>query len=402
MNKVILVENYAIKKITQPFIKQFLSSVLAGIIIGIAYTASLIILCYTRSDNEAANIIAKWCGGILFSLGLVGCSFSGASLFTGNCAGFIACKHKRVKWRYLVYDLVITFLGNWLGTVIIAAVIFGCGLFSSYNAQGMVVNDLTARLISIAIGKVNTPWWQTLLCGIVCNILVIGCVIAWVTLDNKAASILTIMLLMCCFFVSGYQHIVANFFIIALAGFLQLLPGYVGPILNVANIFWNCLLFTAIGNTIGGFFLIWVYYAINSHIYRVNRLDPPQVKPINPQEEADPESSKNLKINNSWYEIEKKYVDKLNQYENQYYEVCRNYHEQYKSILKNTPADQRKKLLADLKFEKKMKIKTINQEIFNTRTEYANAYDKFNNDVKVKKINEKKDNSTPKKTKTKK
>jgi formate/nitrite transporter FocA (FNT family) len=59
MNKVILVENYAIKKITQPFIKQFLSSVLAGIVIGIAYTAALMIVCYTHSDNEAANAIAK-------------------------------------------------------------------------------------------------------------------------------------------------------------------------------------------------------------------------------------------------------------------------------------------------------------------------------------------------------
>jgi hypothetical protein len=36
-------------------------------------------------------------------------------------------------------------------------VIFGCGLFSSYNGQGMVANDLTARVIAIAVGKVNLP-----------------------------------------------------------------------------------------------------------------------------------------------------------------------------------------------------------------------------------------------------
>ena len=59
MNKVILVENFTIKKITQPFIKQFFSAVIAGIIIGIAYSATLLIICYTHSDNEAANVIAK-------------------------------------------------------------------------------------------------------------------------------------------------------------------------------------------------------------------------------------------------------------------------------------------------------------------------------------------------------
>ena len=404
MNKVILVENFAIKKITQPFIKQFFSAVIAGIIIGIAYSATLLIICYTHSDNEAANVIAKWCGGILFSIGLIGCCLMGASLFTGNCAGFIACKHKRVKWRYLIYDLIITLIGNWLGSVIIVAVIFGCGLFSSYNGQGMVANDLTARVIAIAVGKVNLPWWQTLLCGIICNILVIGCLIAWITLENKAASILAIVLLITCFLLSGYQHIVANLFIIALAGFLQLLPGYAGEVLNVGRIFWCCLLFTSIGNTIGGFFLIWSYYAINSHVYRFRRFDPPHIRPIeNPKQETfDSGSSKNLEINRAWYKIENKYNSKLNEYEDQYHEICRNYNEQCKLIIKNAPKEERKQLIAELKSDKKNKIKALNQKIYNTRYEYSLAYAKFNENLKYKKPNEKKTIPTPKKRKSKK
>ena len=101
-------------------------------------------------------------------------------------------------------------------------------------------------------------------------------------------------------------------------------------------------------------------------------------------------------------EIENKYNSKLNEYVDQYHEICRNYNEQCKLIIKNAPKEEKKQLIAELKSDKKNKIKALNQKIYNTRYEYSLAYAKFNENLKYKKQNEKKTKPTPKKRKSKK
>ncbi len=64
-NSAIALENYGIKKLTQSVWKQFFSAFLGGILIGLAYTATLIMICDAGVDDSAAlKVISKVIGSV--------------------------------------------------------------------------------------------------------------------------------------------------------------------------------------------------------------------------------------------------------------------------------------------------------------------------------------------------
>ncbi len=281
MNKPIIIEEISKAKLTQPIIKQIYASILAGILIGIAYTATYLVIVNTGANNETISMLYSWLGSVIFGIGLLSCFMLGANLFTGNCVGFVCCLHKKIKWKWLFINLFITFFGNYIGSIIAAILIFLLPVFSSSDGEWFKINQVTINFINLISKKINMPFWQVLIGGIFCNILVIGSLIAWIIFQNKIASIIIILLLIGLFTLTGYQHIVANMFSTTLAWLLTTLPNpdhleFVKWTTSVyGKLFYSCFLFTTIGNFIGGIFLLWIYLAINVHSSKKTKIDPP-------------------------------------------------------------------------------------------------------------------------------
>ena len=71
MNKPIIIEEISKAKLTQPIIKQFYASILAGILIGIAYTATYLVIVNTGANNETISMLYSWLGSVIFGIGLL-------------------------------------------------------------------------------------------------------------------------------------------------------------------------------------------------------------------------------------------------------------------------------------------------------------------------------------------
>ncbi len=274
--------------------------------------------------------------------------------------GFISCVHKRTKWKYLAYDLMITFVGNYLGCILCALFIALLPIFTTDGSK-FQANDVTAQFMTFAMGKITMSWWQNLLAAILCNILVLGSVMAWVMLENKAASVLIIIVFITVFVLSGYQHIVADMFISTLAGFITILStgleALIGSSLmltgsNVGKLFYDCIIPATIGNFIGGIFLISIYYMINVHVYKHVKFDPIHQEYVN-EKTLDSYSNK---MNEK--EILNHKIDALQQ---KYIADYQKIKQQLKTNKQNLS-----KLLTDLSLSQ-AKIKAINSKIENNK-----------------------------------
>jgi formate/nitrite transporter FocA (FNT family) len=67
--------------------------------------------------------------------------------------------------------------------------------------------------------------------------------------------VITIILVITVFAVSGYQHVVANMYLTSIAAFMNCMSHTMTTDIAV-KIFGNCILISALGNAIGGALLV--------------------------------------------------------------------------------------------------------------------------------------------------
>lgn len=387
----IALENFGIKKLTQAFWKQFLSAVLAGVLVGMAFTATLVVICNSRvgEATEAEKILCKVIGALLFSFALIGCCVFGASFFTGNCAGFISCMHRRVKWKYFAYDLLITWVGNYIGCALSALMIAALPIFyaTGQDAHTFDASALTQNLVIFCVDKVTEPWWQTLIAAIFCNILVLGSVMCWVILDNKAAAMLLICLFITGFVLSGYQHVVANMFVTTLGGFVSLFAhwgdatavipwcGLMGD--HAGQLFYNCIIPSTIGNVIGGVFLISMYYLVNVHVFKHSRLDPVQRGSVN-EKTVDfftQQQQKHMELNSKIDDLDQQYLKASGKIKKE----LKKYKRELKHLFKDEQPDTKQINVLQ------QKIKVAEKDLETQKKLYRTEYDKIIQNSKIKK-----------------
>ncbi|WHH59524.1 formate/nitrite transporter family protein [Petroclostridium sp. X23] len=251
--------------------KSFLLGVMGGIFIALAAFGSIVATA-TISNYSIAVLIA----GIVFSTGLMMVVVAGGDLYTGNVLMIISVLKKRTTVIRMILNLVTVFLGNLAGSIIIVLIVNYSGLLESAN--GMIVG----KILTKAVHKVEYPFHQAFLLGILCNLLV--CIAVWMMYSAKdtAGKILTCFFPIMLFILSGYEHIVANMYYIP-AGILaswnmnyidisglakdELLHLTVGAI---PNNFIPVIL----GNLVGGLIIGTIYHSI----YLRNDIKQPKTK----------------------------------------------------------------------------------------------------------------------------
>lgn len=217
-----------------PLLKMFVLAVLAGAFIGFGAVSFLTMTANYKGDTA---IYGKLFGSASFAIGLMLVIFFGAELFTGNCLMPIALLDKKISAKQLLRNWITVYLGNAVGSYLMAYIVFASGLFAA--------EAMSANIISVAQAKASLGFVPAVVRGILCNILVVFALWFQSAAPDMGGKILAIIFPIMIFCFCGYEHSIANMFFIPLGQLMgaevSFLGAWAGNILPVT-----------LGNIIGG------------------------------------------------------------------------------------------------------------------------------------------------------
>ncbi len=258
------VVNSGINKANLRFVPMLLLSILAGMYIAFGSVFSTVI--GTGLLGVAPYGVTKLLMGLVFSLGLILVIVGGAELFTGNMLMVAAYASKKIKAVSVAQNWAVVFIGNFIGSLLLA------GLILSARAYLLANGEIGKTMLSIANSKMQYSFSQAFSLAILCNILV--CLAVWLAFSarNTADKILSIVFPITAFITAGFEHSVANMYLIPVTLLLkQFDPVYVAStgidvsVLGWSEFFINNLLPVTLGNMVGGIVFVGLAYFL---IYR--------------------------------------------------------------------------------------------------------------------------------------
>lgn len=205
--------------------------------------------------------VAKLLVGLVFCLGLILVIVGGAELFTGNNLIVMAWASGKVTTAALLRNWVIVYLGNFVGSVFTAVMVF---ISKQYLFGGGAIGTTA---LNIANGKVHLGFVQAIALGVLCNALV--CLAVWLTFSARSTvdKIAAIIFPITAFVAAGFEHSIANMYFVPVALLIKDFdPIFTGTTsldvsgLTWGNFFLNNLLPVTIGNIIGGSLLVAIVY----------------------------------------------------------------------------------------------------------------------------------------------
>ncbi|MDA4848391.1 formate/nitrite transporter family protein [Hoeflea poritis] len=226
-----LVRVAGVAKVHLPLVNMFTLAVLAGAFI--AFGAVAFSMVMTGTDPGFGP--SRFLGGVVFSLGLILVVVGGAELFTGNALIVMAAVDRLVAPAELLQNWMVVYAGNFIGAV---------GLAAAMALSGMLDGPIGATAASIAEAKAALGSLEALMRGVLCNVLV--CLAVWLSLAARTVTgkILAIVWPIATFVLLGFEHSIANMYLIPQGIFA-------GATVSAADFAHN-LFFVTIGNIIGG------------------------------------------------------------------------------------------------------------------------------------------------------
>jgi len=239
---------------TQHISRTAVLSLLAGFYI--AFGAELATVVTQDSAQFFGVGLSKFMAGSVFSLGLMLVVICGAELFTGNSLLTKAALHGEIPWSKLAENWVVVILGNLLGSLFFAWMMFRSNLW-----QGCPIAD---HAVNIAAAKVRLPFGVALIRGILCNWLVCLAVFMATAARDVPGKILACYMPIMAFVASGFEHSVANMYFIPTGILLADALGQQIPELTWSNFFFANLLPVTLGNILGGVvFVAFAYWFVH-------------------------------------------------------------------------------------------------------------------------------------------
>ena len=237
-----LVEAVGIRKATRPLLQTLVLAVLAGAFI--AFGAMLYTLVISVEGGVGSGL-HRWIGGVAFSLGLILVLIAGAELFTGNNLIVMAWADKKISTLALLKNWILVYIGNFIGAI-------ACALLYYWSGAGDTA-ELSQQAIDIASAKSNIDFSQALVRGVLCNVLV--CLAVWMCMASHRVSgkILCIIFPVSAFVALGFEHSIANMYLIPVGMLFE------SGVIEWGAL-WNNLLPVTIGNILGGGVMVALVY----------------------------------------------------------------------------------------------------------------------------------------------
>ncbi|MEG3112784.1 MULTISPECIES: formate transporter FocA [Pantoea] len=259
-------EEAGVYKATKHPFTTFFLAITAGVFISIAF------VFYITATTGSAGMsygVAKLIGGICFSLGLILVVVGGADLFTSTVLIVVAKASGRISWGQLARNWINVYIGNLVGALFFVALMW-------FASQHMAANGAWGmNVLQTADHKMHHTFIEAVCLGILANLLV--CLAVWMSYSGRTLTdkIVVMILPVAMFVASGFEHSIANMFLIP---FAIVIRDFAGPefwqatgasasqfqALSVNNFIFDNLIPVTLGNIIGGGLLVgltyWVIY----------------------------------------------------------------------------------------------------------------------------------------------
>jgi formate/nitrite transporter len=223
---------------------------MAGIIICLMY----VFVYQIKADlgHEFNSALGKYLMAVSLSLALVFIYFTNSELLTSNFMYFTVGRYyDKVSWGDTMKIWGLCLLGNLIGIEFIALLVWSCGLLSDTVIEHLV-HTVNAK-------TVDSGAWLIFVKAIFHNYFINASVIVAMQLTEHLAKIVVLMMGVTVFAYMGFEHVVANSALFAMALFER--PESVDLWHTGKN-----FLFSLVGNYVGGGLVIGLFYAyLNDH-----------------------------------------------------------------------------------------------------------------------------------------
>ncbi|MCR5482375.1 MAG: formate/nitrite transporter family protein [Clostridia bacterium] len=254
-----------VKKSKTPALNLLILGILAGAFIAFAAEGSNMAAFNLFAKPETYGL-GKVLAGSIFGTGLMLVVIAGGELFTGNNLILAAVLDKRTTLGLMLKNWVIVYIGNLIGSLIIAYFMMASGLFDSG------ANVLGGMTIKIAAYKTGLSFSKAFVLGIMCNWLV--CLAVWMAFGAKdmIGKIFAIFFPIWLFITSGFEHCIANMYYIPAGILAKADPAFAAAAeelgvtaeklagLNWQSFFQSNLLPVTLGNIVGGAIFVGAVY----------------------------------------------------------------------------------------------------------------------------------------------
>ncbi|MGG5317096.1 formate/nitrite transporter family protein [Enterococcus sp. AZ072] len=223
-----------VEKTRKSLIPQLILGFIGGAMISLGYLGYMKIVAITP---EELLFLGTLLGASVFPIGLVVILLAGGELVTGNMVAVsIAWLNKQVSGRAVIKNWAIITFANFLGAVFVA---YFFGHLVGLTSSGAYLHEIKV----VAEAKLAATPLQAFVSGIGCNWFVgLGVWLSYGCKDS-AGKILGIWFPIMVFVLLGFQHSVANMFVLTDA----MLEGYA----SLGDFFGN-ILPVYLGNIVGG------------------------------------------------------------------------------------------------------------------------------------------------------
>lgn len=231
-------------------------SILAGAFIGMGAMYFVLI----GSDPTLGFAGRQLLGGAAFSLGLLMVVVAGAELFTGNNLLVMAWAANKITTRELLRNWFVVFSGNFIGALGLACLV----VLSNHPALNH--GAVAAQYLQIANAKTTLPFVPAFFSAVLCNSLV--CVAIWMAHAGRSIvdKAIAIVFPISAFVAAGFEHSVANMYLIPMAMLIQnssLAGGTAAPISWSG--FLSNMAPVVLGNVVGGSVFVGIVFHV---VYR--------------------------------------------------------------------------------------------------------------------------------------
>ncbi len=195
------------------FLSLLALAVLGGAFIGLGAMFSTTTLA--GAGEGAPFGLVRLVAGLAFALGLILVIVGGAELFTGNTLMVMAWAGGKIRLAEMLRAWAIVYVGNFVGAVATALLV---ALAGQYLLGG---GSVGAAALAIAETKAGESFAHALFLGILCNVLV--CLAVWLSIGARTVTdkILAIMMPVAAFVAAGFEHSVANMYLLPLGLFIK-------------------------------------------------------------------------------------------------------------------------------------------------------------------------------------
>jgi formate/nitrite transporter len=201
------VKTLGVSKANMPFLPLLVLSMMAGAFISFGAMYYTVAMTHPADAYGAAKVL----GGLAFSLGFILVVIVGGELFTGNNLIVMAWAKRRVSLARLLKNWSLVYFGNALGALMTVYLVFASGfLDSSHYGVG-------ATALKVGLAKVDLTTSEAFVRGIFCNALV--CLASWMVYASRTVvdKVFSIIFPISAFVAMGFEHCIANTFMIPLA-----------------------------------------------------------------------------------------------------------------------------------------------------------------------------------------